>query len=374
MSKSIHIIAFDVPYPPNYGGIVDVFYKLKTLHKLGAKITYHCFYYKGNNEPSSELEQYCDTIYYYPRKNNIRKLFFSKSPFVVASRDSKLVLENLLKDKAPILFDGIQTCHFLAHPSLKNRVKICRANNIEHKYYRGLANWETNKLKQYYYNWEAKKLEKFERQFSHADAILSVAKMDIPHFSQHAPTYHVPPFFNQKPSKQLSNNIDPFCLFQGNLSVTENIESAIFIIEKIAPLSNHKIVIAGKNPTQRVIDMAQAQSNLELISNPPQIEMERLIHTAQVNLLLTFQQTGIKLKLLHALESGKHIIINKFMDDSGIFAEMCTVENQPKSITDRINELMVTPFSEAIKNNRDQVFSKYYDNEKNGLKILELIV
>ena len=29
--KEVHIVSFDVPYPPNYGGVIDVFYKIKTL-------------------------------------------------------------------------------------------------------------------------------------------------------------------------------------------------------------------------------------------------------------------------------------------------------------------------------------------------------
>ncbi len=29
--KYLHIISFDIPYPPNYGGVIDVFYKLKAL-------------------------------------------------------------------------------------------------------------------------------------------------------------------------------------------------------------------------------------------------------------------------------------------------------------------------------------------------------
>lgn len=67
-TEQFHIIAFDVPYPPNYGGVVDVYYKLKNLHATGGKIIYHCFYYAGHNPPTELLEQYCDEIYYYPRK------------------------------------------------------------------------------------------------------------------------------------------------------------------------------------------------------------------------------------------------------------------------------------------------------------------
>ena len=29
--KNINIVSFDIPYPPNYGGIIDVFYKIKAL-------------------------------------------------------------------------------------------------------------------------------------------------------------------------------------------------------------------------------------------------------------------------------------------------------------------------------------------------------
>ena len=41
----LHIISFDVPYPPDYGGAIDVFYKLKALNQEGVKIHLHCFEY-----------------------------------------------------------------------------------------------------------------------------------------------------------------------------------------------------------------------------------------------------------------------------------------------------------------------------------------
>ncbi|MBK7131217.1 MAG: hypothetical protein IPH66_17930 [Crocinitomicaceae bacterium] len=144
MEKKLHIIAFDVPWPPNYGGIVDVFYKLKSLHDAGVKIIYHCFYYSGHNKPTDELNQYCEKLYYYHRPKNIFKLLFSVKPYVVSSRSSKKLLDNLCRDDAPILFDGLQTCAFLNHPALQNRKKYVRANNIEHTYYRELAEVERN--------------------------------------------------------------------------------------------------------------------------------------------------------------------------------------------------------------------------------------
>jgi hypothetical protein len=43
--KPLHIVSFDNPYPPVYGGIIDVYYKLKALHALGFEIYLHCFVY-----------------------------------------------------------------------------------------------------------------------------------------------------------------------------------------------------------------------------------------------------------------------------------------------------------------------------------------
>jgi hypothetical protein len=44
-SKHLHIISFDVPYPANYGGVIDIYYKLKALKKQGIKIHLHCYGY-----------------------------------------------------------------------------------------------------------------------------------------------------------------------------------------------------------------------------------------------------------------------------------------------------------------------------------------
>lgn len=372
MSKPFHIIAFDVPYPPNYGGIVDVFYKLKTLHGLGAKIIYHCFYYEGNNEPIDLLKEYCDTIYYYPRKKHIGKLLLSKYPFVVATRNDEKLLANLIKDDYSILFDGIQTCFFIDHPLLKDRRKLFRANNIEHVYYKSLGKWEPNSLKKLYYNWEAKKLTKFEKKLSHADVILSVAKMDIPHFSQYAETVHLPPFFNNH-NNSTKDADQKFGLFQGNLSVTENIEAVLFIVNRIAPFIDYPIIIAGKSPNKKIIIAVQKQKNVSLIADPDQEEMNDLIASAQVNLLFTFQQTGIKLKLLHALESGKHVLINSFMDDSGIFSKMCKIADQPDEIIKAFSQLMEESYTNELAEIRKVEFDKYYNNQLNAEKILALL-
>ena len=132
MDLHLHIIAFDIPYPPDYGGVIDVYYKIKTLCEAGIKIHLHCFEY--NRKPEKKLEELCFSVNYYPRKSGI-KTHLSLKPYIVGSRISAELEKNLLKDRYPILFEGLHTCHPLKDSRFAKRYKIYRESNIEHQYY-----------------------------------------------------------------------------------------------------------------------------------------------------------------------------------------------------------------------------------------------
>ena len=370
--RHIHFVSFDVPYPPDYGGIIDVYYHLKSLHELGINITLHCFYYQGNNPPNEKLEAFCANINYYHRKKHVGKMLASKLPFIVATRNDKNLLKNLSMDNSPILFSGLQTCYFLAHPSLKDRVKIVRAHNIEHDYYRGLSMAESNLMKNQYYLWEASKLEKFESKLAHATGILSISKKDVKHFEKYTLTKHIPPFFNDYSIEFNEKNIaETYGFFHGNLSVIENINTVLFILKEIAAKSKYLIKIAGKNPSKELIDKINAIKNVRIYPNPSKSEMDALVANAQVHLLFTDQQTGIKLKLMHSLSNGKHIIINSKMDDEGIFEELCSVIDNPVEILQTFERLMEKPFTIHNYEKRKEIFKKIFNNKRGAEKTIE---
>ena len=72
-SSELNVVSFSVPFPANYGGVIDVFYKLKALSKLDVKIILHCFQY--DRKPSKELENICEQVYYYPRKMLVKGIW-----------------------------------------------------------------------------------------------------------------------------------------------------------------------------------------------------------------------------------------------------------------------------------------------------------
>lgn len=375
-SHHLHLVAFDVPYPPNYGGIVDVFYKLKSLHELGIKITFHCFHYSGHNKPTEELKPYCHRVFYYRRKKNIFRLLFSYKPYIVSSRRDSKLLANLLSDQSPILFDGLHSCFYLDHPSLNDRKKYVRAHNVEHDYYLELANVERNFFKREYLQKEGQRLHAYESVLTNATAIFPIAKMDVEHFSHYSKTIHVPPFFNTEHVRHDVNKSDVpgrFILFHGNLRIRENELAAKFIINQVAPLIRHKIVIAGKSPSNWLRNEASIEDNVQLIASPSSVQMDSLIQYAHINLLITFQQTGVKLKLIHALENGKHVLINSKMNDADMFTELCDIRETAAEIAKKIEELMKLDFTDEMRERRKDKFNSLFSNENNAKTIVSEI-
>ena len=150
----LHIIAFDVPYPANYGGVIDVFYRVKALIEAGVKVHLHCFEY-GRGE--QEVLKRCHEVKYYKRDTSFAKQL-SLIPFIVNSRRSEELVKDLLKDDYPILCEGLHTTYALNDNRLKNRKIYVRAHNVEHDYYKGLGDAEKFGWKRLFYYAETWKL------------------------------------------------------------------------------------------------------------------------------------------------------------------------------------------------------------------------
>lgn len=376
-NKKIHIISFDVPYPPDYGGIIDVYYKILALKEAGVDIFLHCYYYEGHNPPNDELNKYCKEVWYYPRKASKKMAAFGKLPYITASRSDEDLLDRLLKDDYPILFEGLHTCFFLSHLALKNRLKLVRAHNVEHEYYLGLAEEEKGFFKKRFLKKEARRLKNFEPELANASRILSIARSDVKHFKRYALTFHVPPFFKDDHAAVKVNKSGvegKFILFHGNLSVPENAAAVHYILDELVPnLQDYKFVIAGKNPSSFLVNEVSIHDNVRLIANPPGVTMDSLIQYAHLNLLLTFQRTGVKLKLLHALEAGKFVLINEKMNDDGIFSTLCSVADSKDQQVASIKKLMLADFTDEHSQKRRQEFMEIFGNQKNAETIVGLI-
>ena len=370
--KHLNIISFDIPFPPNYGGVIDVYYKIKALAKLGVKLHCHFFQYKGR-KPSNELANICKEVHYYKR-NRLKNPFKKGIPYIVKTRKSDELIRNLSNNNYPILFEGLHTCYYINHPKLENRTKIVRMHNIEHHYYHHLAENESNPIKKAFFKNESKNLKKYLPILGYADKIASISNEDTKFLNGlfNSKVFYLPAFHsNEELSKQ--KNLGDFALYNGNLSVNENIDAATFLIDKVFSDLNYKLIIAGKDASKKLKRKVIGKNNIEIINNPDDKTMNALFADAQIHVLPTFQNTGIKLKLINALYTGRYVVVNIPMVENTNLKSLCLIAKDSEELRylilahkDRIPE-------ENYILHRKKILFNEYSNEKNAQKLISNI-
>jgi len=369
--QELHIVSFDIPFPADYGGVIDVFYKIKTLAALNIKITLHCFKY-GSRKEDHILKKYCKEVHYYKRKTGIKGIS-THLPYIVYSRRNKTLLQRLSKTNAPILFEGLHTCFYLDHNTLKNKLKIVRCHNIEHKYYSLLSDKERF-LKKIYFKEESKRLKKFESILSKADIILPISQADFKHFSGNFKdkSIHKTTPFHSNEDVNIITGKSNYSLFHGSLSSIENEKSAFFLIKEIAPYVPNKLIIAGSNPSNSLIKACNKQHNTVLIKNPSDSQLEDLIKNAQIHLMYATQKSGLKLKLLKALHSGRHVIANNLMATEDDIVKSTYKANTLSEWIELILKLNNVHFTNTMIEKRAQQLTPY-SNSNQATQLWNLI-
>ncbi len=371
-SKQLHVVSFDIPFPADYGGVIDVFYKLKALHKAGVAVYLHCFAY-GRKE-AAILDDFCTAVYYYPRIESYKSLPF-RLPHIVASRQHPNLLKRLVHIDAPILFEGLHTCYYLSHPLLKTRQKMVRMHNIEWHYYGLLAKGEKKRLKKLYCLVEAYQLKRFEKVLQKANRVFAISNNDLAYLEQHFP--HTPinylPAFH--PNEQVNSLVGKgdYLLYHGNLSVAENHQAALYLIEKVLCNIQVKVVIAGKNPRPSLLKAAKQYTHIKVVANPSNTDLTDLIRHAQVHVLPTFQATGIKLKLLNALYNGRFCLVNSNMVNNTDLASLCHIADTPEAFKSKVLTLVNRSFEEKELTIRQSKLNDLFNNATNIAKIVNLL-
>jgi hypothetical protein len=337
---------------------------------MDVKIHLHCFSY--GRQPVKELEALCEKVYYYPRKTGLIS-GFSLLPYNVKSRQSAEMEANLLTNDFPVLFEVLHTCYLLNDARFKNRIKIYRHSNIEHEYYLHLAEAEKNPIKKIYLRIEARKLKQFEAIIAKADCILAVNENDASYFRKKYPAAKTTylPSFHQNNEVNIKPGKGNFILYHGNLSVSENYEAAEWLLKNVFSRVKFKVIIAGLNPPAFLKDSVSKYAHVQLIANPDEKQMNDLIGSAQVHCLHTAQPTGLKLKLLNVLFSGRFVVCNAHMlSGTGL------AQNEGMQVTeDFVNEIdscFEKEFDQTQLEERKKMLERF-SNQLNALKLIETV-
>jgi hypothetical protein len=369
----IHIVSFDIPWPPNYGGVIDVFYKVRTLHRLGIKIHLHCYEYPGRDRALA-LNEFCEEVLYYPRKTGMMSALSFK-PYIVSSRRSEELMANLLKDNHPIIFEGLHSCYYIDDPRLTGRMKVYRESNIEHSYYFNLFKVDPNPFRKIYFLMASLKLRLYQKVLRKANLMLAVSKHDSDYLAGkfpgckvvYLPSFHINDKVTAPPGR------GEYALYHGNIEVPENEYAAKFLVNEVFNKPGIQFIIAGMKPRDIFYKLEESNPSVKLVANPSDEEMFSLIRNAHVNILVTFQATGLKLKLLNTLYQGRFCLVNDAMIKGTGLDGLCEVGNTPGELRTKLEELFNKDFDEKENVKRQRILLENYDNLFNGKRLIELV-
>ena len=315
------------------------------------------------------MQSYCASIHYYKRDTAFKNVLKS-IPYIVQTRNDIKLLENIQNDDFPILFEGLHTTFLLNHPTLKNRKKIVRLHNIEWLYYRKLLDLALGIKDKIYFYFEYKKLIKYQSILENSQALHCISSSDTAYYTNRFPNIPTTfiPAFHQNTEIKTKIGKGEYILFHGNLSITDNYLPIVRLLRNQLKNCQFPIIIAGKNPTEHLIETVQLFKNIQLISNPTHEDLETLIQNAHINIIFSEIETGVKLKLINTLFLGRFCFTNQAAV-IGSELQNATILVNENDIEQQIKDYFQQEFTTEILTERIKYLS-LYNNKDNALQII----
>lgn len=363
--KKLHIICFDNPYPASYGGVIDVFYKIKALHQLGVKINLHCFVDQIPKD-TSVLKSLTENCYFYKRNKSVRN-FFSKKPFSVASRKHNMLVKNLNKDGADILFEGLQSTAVLRARCFKDRNLYLRLHNLENNYYKGLLHSETNLLKKLLFYIEARKYNYYLKNLAEFCCVFTLSAFETSAVNNLYNNAEYIPVFHGNLNLSEISEFGEYAFYNGDLRISDNKKAVDFLIDVFQTVENYPLIVASSLENSSLQKRCEELKNVKYVVIKDNDHLSKLSQNAHINVMLSFQESGTKLKAVNALFQSRHCIINANMLDDVQLRSLCTVVETKNEYVAAIENLKNTPFKDSDR--RNLVLTRVLNDNQNAQKM-----
>ena len=102
--------------------------------------------------------------------------------------------------------------------------------------------------------------------------------------------------------------------------------------------------------------------------------MFELLREAHLNIMVTFQPTGLKLKLLNALYNGRFCLVNEFMVTGTQLGPLCLVANKPEELREKAMSCFGEEFTDEMIQARLMHLNSTYSNKKNCKELLDVLI
>jgi glycosyltransferase involved in cell wall biosynthesis len=273
--------------------------------------------------------------------------------------------------------EGVHSTYLLNDKRFKQRKKFVRIHNVEYDYYNHLAQTASSFVKKMYYLRESKLLKNYEFSMAKkATAFWGVTKKDVDVYRNELGCNNIdflPLYLPNNWDIQIKEGIGGYCLYQADLSVDANERAAIWLLKEVFSTMELPLVIAGKNPSEKLEQLAHSFNHTCIVANPNEQEMQDMIAKAHINILPSYSNTGIKLKLLNALFNGRHCVVNDATVEGTGLEKLCHIANDATTMQHTIEQLFSQSFSNCEIGMRKELLNKIFNNDNNAAQQVEWI-
>jgi hypothetical protein len=212
----------------------------------------------------------------------------------------------------------------------------------------------------------------YQRDLKRYDAILALS-----HFEQNAASHYnknvvyVPVFHGNQDVAVLSE-FGKYAIYHGDLRLADNRRAVKFLINAFKKIDYRLVIASGKHAdfVEKLIADAPNISHIE-INNNDAMHLTQLLADAHINVMLSFQESGTKLKVVNALFGSRFCVINKNMLDDDSLRGLCRMAETQQEFISAVNDLKNRPFADSDR--RRQILRDILDDAKNAQKIAELL-
>lgn len=382
------ILTSRFPYPLEKGDKLRIYHQIKSLSNHHDIVLIATNLGKVSDSQYSELKKYCKEIHvfelnWFQQFYNLFRSLFSALPLQVGlfyTPQWKSRIHEIINSTKP---DAIY-CHLIRMSEYVKEISTIR-KTIDYMDIFSIGMQRRAKvsgiLTRAIFNMEYKRLVRYEHnifdQFDERVIISQQDKVLIPH-PDHKKIHVIPngvdksQFFPRIEEKKYD------LLFPGNMSYPPNVESALFIIEKIIPTivkqdKNCTVLIAGVNPVQQIRNGASANVHvIDYFEN-----FSDAFACCKIMIAPMLISIGLQNKILQAMAMKMPVVCSTLANNAinAPDGECLLVANTPEEYAEKIMYLKNNP-NEAnrIGENGYQFVMKNFDWDAANEELAKVIL
>ena len=227
-------------------------------------------------------------------------------------------------------------------------------------------------LKKLYFGLASLKLRRYEKVLNHCDQILTISDIETEYFEKkYGDKVTFLPAFHPNPKLHELSKKGYFALYHGNLNVLDNMKTAFFLIDIFKSIP-YPLAIAGQTNDKKLLAKVDQYKNISFIPIENNHQLTELFHRAHVNVLHSFNNSGVKLKLINALFQSRFVITNQQVVEGSSLNSLCIMANNKKEIINQVLKIIEKDFSKEDLDLRKEKLA-IYNNQKNAEILLNLL-